>query len=151
MAEANAVAAKKIQQAEQDRESFKTLYHQESKSRKALHNRLVELQGNIRVFCRVRPVVSQEAEAGADQSVVEFPGDEMLRLAVPTGGGVSSSSSASSRKLSGGGAVAERRTVSNFEFDKTFGQDSTQSEVFEAVSPLVVSVLDGYNVCIFGA
>jgi kinesin family protein C2/C3 len=30
-----------------------------------------------------------------------------------------------------------------------FPQNSSQEEVFEAVQPLCVSVLDGYNVCIF--
>jgi len=144
--EANAVASKKIEQAEQDRESFKTLYHQESQSRKALHNRLVELQGNIRVFCRVRPVVQQETEAGADDTVVEFPGDEALRLAVPT---APSAVKSSSRKLGAEDGGKTRRTVSSFEFDRTFGPDSTQAQVFEAVQPLVISVLDGYNVCIF--
>jgi kinesin family protein C2/C3 len=39
--------------------------------------------------------------------------------------------------------------VSSFEFDKTFAPESTQAQVFEAVQPLVISVLDGYNVCIF--
>ena len=146
VAEANAVAAMKIEQAEQDCESFKTLYHQESQSRKSLHNRLVELQGNIRVFCRVRPVVQQETEAGADQSVVEFPGEEKLRMAVPTAG---SASATSSRRVGSAADGGGRRTVSSFEFDKTFAPESTQAQVFEAVQPLVISVLDGYNVCIF--
>lgn len=36
-----------------------------------------------------------------------------------------------------------------FEFDKVFGPASTQTEVFEDTKPLVRSVIDGYNVCIF--
>jgi kinesin family protein C2/C3 len=36
-----------------------------------------------------------------------------------------------------------------FEFDHTFGPNSTQEEVFDEVEALVTSVLDGYNVCIF--
>jgi kinesin family protein C2/C3 len=36
-----------------------------------------------------------------------------------------------------------------YEYDRVFPQTSTQEEVFEAVQPLCVSVLDGYNVCIF--
>lgn len=37
---------------------------------------------------------------------------------------------------------------SEFEYNKVFAKDSKQSEVYEEVSPLVTSCLDGYNVCI---
>lgn len=43
----------------------------------------------------------------------------------------------------------DSQTKTKYEFDRVFGQNSTQEEVFEAVQPLCVSVLDGYNVCIF--
>lgn len=36
-----------------------------------------------------------------------------------------------------------------WEFDEVFGLDSTQQDVYNDVSDLVVSVLDGYNVCVF--
>ncbi len=36
-----------------------------------------------------------------------------------------------------------------YEYDQVFAQSSRQEEVFEAVKPLCVSVLDGFNVCIF--
>lgn len=36
-----------------------------------------------------------------------------------------------------------------FEFDRVFGPDSTQEQVFADVAQLVTSALDGYNVCIF--
>ena len=135
VAEANAVAAKKIECALADVETFKALYHQESTSRKRIHNRMVELQGNIRVFCRVRPVVEQEKSAGNNMadSVVQFPGDERIRVCTPT--------------YYQGSSAAVR--VSAFEFDKTFEPSSSQEQVFEAVQPLIISVLDGYNVCIF--
>ena len=36
-----------------------------------------------------------------------------------------------------------------FDFDRVFGPEVRQEGIFEDVSQLVTSALDGYNVCIF--
>ena len=43
----------------------------------------------------------------------------------------------------------ERGKKKTWEFDATFQMDSTQEEVYSQVSPLVTSMMDGFNVCIF--
>jgi Microtubule binding len=35
------------------------------------------------------------------------------------------------------------------QFDRVFGTGVDQAEVYEEVSPLITSCLDGYSVCIF--
>ncbi|KAF8835948.1 kinesin-domain-containing protein [Paxillus ammoniavirescens] len=126
--------------------------------RRKLHNMVQELKGNIRVFCRVRPVLPHELGspstglARSDSSSgrspnsdnqdkglvadVMFPDKRDHREIVLT----SSSSSAMGQ---------ERKEVHNFSFDRVFEPESTQSDVFEEISLLAQSCVDGYNVCIF--
>jgi kinesin family protein C2/C3 len=103
-------------------------YSEERARRRAIHNKLLELQGNIRVLCRARPVLEIErrhASPGEEVDVTEFPSDADVVV------------------------QRDAHTKTKFEFDKVFTPASSQSQVFEHVQPLCVSVLDGYNVCIF--
>ncbi|CAB3980922.1 kinesin KIFC3, partial [Paramuricea clavata] len=45
--------------------------------------------------------------------------------------------------------VTNKGTVKHFEMEKVFQPTSTQDEVYSEVQELVVSCLDGYNICIF--
>ncbi|XP_040895119.1 kinesin-like protein KIN-14S [Toxotes jaculatrix] len=69
-------AVMKLAQVEQEAagevEELRSLYRREAVERKSLYNKLLELQGNIRVFCRYRKSVASSSclEKGDDQEVV---------------------------------------------------------------------------------
>ncbi|KAL4439937.1 hypothetical protein ABPG75_002938 [Micractinium tetrahymenae] len=105
--------------------------------RKRLHNTIQELKGNIRVFARVRPPAAGEAaEAAPGAPVLSFPAAGEL-----AGRGLELQQPAAGK---GGDAQAH-----SFAFDKVFAPQASQGEVFEEISQLVQSALDGYKVCIF--
>ena len=51
--------------------SLVSKYRREMLLRKKLHNKLVELRGNIRVLCRVRPPIQEDGDGAAGAIVVE--------------------------------------------------------------------------------
>mmetsp|Transcript_4750 Transcript_4750/g.10885 ORF Transcript_4750/g.10885 Transcript_4750/m.10885 type:complete len:798 (+) Transcript_4750:195-2588(+) len=122
---------KAIGKVQKDNAGWAEKYKKEVLERKRLHNLVLELKGNIRVFCRVRPKLPHEDGEGCDTAVL-FPEDkpELEDNFVSC-----FDEAKGSEKI--------------FEFDHTFGPSSTQEQVFEEVEALVTSVLDGYNVCIF--
>ncbi|TQD79779.1 hypothetical protein C1H46_034642 [Malus baccata] len=60
-----------IQLLSMEHELLKKKYLDESSERKRLYNEVIELKGNIRVFCRCRPLNQTEISSGSG-SVVEF-------------------------------------------------------------------------------
>ncbi|KAG1664095.1 hypothetical protein FOA52_013279 [Chlamydomonas sp. UWO 241] len=112
--------------------------HRNELIRRKLHNTVLELKGNIRVFCRVRPVSAAEvASADHDASLaLDFPESNDL-LSAPIGLQVPSRD---------GNAMLNRHA---FSFDRVFTPTAGQEAVFEEISELVQSALDGQKVCIF--
>lgn len=43
----------------------------------------------------------------------------------------------------------KKQVKHDFSFDQVFAPLTDQNDIFECVSPLVQSALDGYNICIF--
>ncbi|GJN06208.1 hypothetical protein PR202_ga23913 [Eleusine coracana subsp. coracana] len=82
------------------------------------------IQGNIRVFCRVRPFHYEDSYQS--RTLFRFTLDE------------------SNVSLK----VAETK-IKQYKFDKVFNQCATQGDVFAEVEPVIKSALDGYNICIF--
>eukprot|EP00750_Incisomonas_marina_P010524 INCI16282.4.p1 GENE.INCI16282.4~~INCI16282.4.p1 ORF type:complete len:1564 (+),score=486.44 INCI16282.4:139-4830(+) len=102
-------------------------YNEELVRRKKVHNKLMEVQGNIQVLCRIRPVLQHEKEQNSEmsRSCFEFPIENDVIL------------------------EGEDGTTRRFEFDRVFPGNATQEQIFEGVEGLTTSVTDGYSVCIF--
>ncbi|KAF5746715.1 kinesin-4-like [Tripterygium wilfordii] len=101
-------------------------YQKVLEENRKLYNQVQDLKGNIRVYCRVRPFLTGKANS---LSTVEHIEEGNITITT------SSKYGKDGRK--------------SFTFNKVFGPCVTQEEVFSDTQPLVRSVLDGYNVCIF--
>lgn len=114
------------EELEAERNSLHERWAQEFKARRRLFNKVQELRGNIRVFCRVRPLKAHALSDGLEvKSVAEFPD-------APVG-------------------ENSRITIRSkcFEFDHVFQPSASQIKIYEETSGVMASVLDGYNVCVF--
>ncbi|KAK9765143.1 kinesin-like nuclear fusion protein [Basidiobolus ranarum] len=113
--------------------SLESELREEETQRRKLHNTIQELKGNIRVFCKVRPLLG--AELSDNMSHISFSDDgksiELYQVQTSADG--------------------SKTTSKNFpfQFDKVFQPSVTQTEVFEEIAQLVQSALDGYPVSIF--
>lgn len=123
---------------EEERRTIKQKLLKAETARRKLHNQLQELKGNIRVFCRVRPLLPEEA----GPVELNFPDmdeeGQQLQLSVPSIGGIPTLDQQETQNR-----------IHSFTFDKVFNPSTVNEDVFEEVSQLVQSALDGFNVCIF--
>ncbi|KAL6894004.1 hypothetical protein ACP4OV_008102 [Aristida adscensionis] len=110
----------------QEYNGLKKKYTDECSVRRRLYNELIELRGNIRVFCRCRPLSADEVTCGCS-SVIETEPCQDTELQFISSG-------------------KEKRM---FKFDRVFGPGDNQETVFSETAPVVRSAMDGYNVCIF--
>lgn len=101
-------------------------YKREMNLRKKCHNELVRLKGNIRVFCRVRPVSQEEQDSADSKTMLSFDSEDDAVL-----------------------YLCNKGKTMTFDLDKVFAPRATQEEVFHEVQSLVTSCIDGFNVCIF--
>ncbi|KAL2942394.1 Kinesin-like protein KIN-14U [Bienertia sinuspersici] len=93
----------------------------EEKTESDLNQLMSNLEGSIRVFCRIRPLILSNIRKNEDPLVVDL--DKVV--------------------------VKSTGIKKEFNFDKVFCQTSTQEDVFVEVEPILRSALDGHNVCIF--
>lgn len=104
--------------------NLNTKYREIQEENRKLYNLVQDLRGNIRVFCRVRPmgITGDDTECCVDV-------DDNSEVAIQNNKG------------------NDKRKI--FNFDKVFCMSSQQDAVYAETQPLIRSVLDGYNVCIF--
>ncbi|XP_022889073.1 kinesin-like protein KIN-14I [Olea europaea var. sylvestris] len=100
-------------------------YQKVLEENRKLYNQVQDLKGNIRVYCRVRPFLPGQLNYF---STVDHIEEGNITISTPAKNG---------------------KGYKSFTFNKVFGPSSTQEEVFSDTQPLIRSVLDGYNVCIF--
>ncbi|KAE8733395.1 Kinesin-4 [Hibiscus syriacus] len=101
-------------------------YQRVLEENRKLYNQVQDLKGNIRVYCRIRPMMP-----GQSNTLCSIDHIDERTVTILT--------------HSKNGKEARK----SYTFNKIFGPTVTQAEVFSDTQPLIRSVLDGYNVCIF--
>lgn len=110
----------------------------EEEKRHKLFEQVQDLKGNIRVMCRVRPAGATPELLDLDYFESEYDEDKYGALVVPT---------ERENALEGGKIVVTK--TQPFNFERIFDPNCTNQDVFEEISQLVQSVMDGKKVCIF--
>lgn len=124
----------RLQEAIKSAEHAREKLIKEERERRVLFNKYQELKGNIRVMCRVRPVLDNSEGNSAE---LDYPDEKTSSQIAVKGPEVKS---------------AMGKVTTNmypFEFDRVFAPQVHNEEIFDEISQLVQSALDGYNVCIF--
>ncbi|KAF2616886.1 hypothetical protein F2Q68_00040535 [Brassica cretica] len=103
-----------------------TGYQRVLEENRKLYNQVQDLKGSIRVYCRVRPFLPGQTSV---LTTVDHIEESTISIATPSKYG--------------------KEGRKSFTFNKVFGPSASQEAVFGDTQPLIRSVLDGYNVCIF--
>ncbi|CAH8357907.1 unnamed protein product [Eruca vesicaria subsp. sativa] len=103
-----------------------TGYQRVLEENRKLYNQVQDLKGSIRVYCRVRPFLPGQTSVLTTVDRIE---ESTISIATPSKYG--------------------KEGHKSFTFNKVFGPSASQEAVFADTQPLIRSVLDGYNVCIF--
>ena len=92
--------------------------------RRKIHNRYMYLRGNLRVMCRVRPFLPSEKINKKSQIETMVINNDSISI------------------------FQENKQEKNFEYDYIFDTKSTQKDVYEEVTLLIQSMVQGNNICI---
>ena len=132
--EAYAAMERNMTEAIEKAQECEEKLRKEEMLRRRLHNQVQELKGNIRVFCRVRPQHQEDIEETAKISFPDVEDSKDIEVKGP-------------EETSSLGKITTKSHP--FSFDKVFNPVSDNAEIFDEISQLIQSALDGFNVCIF--
>ena len=93
--------------------------------RRKIHNRYMYLRGNMRIMCRLRPFLPNEIKNKKSQMETILINNNDMVL------------------INEGNKIPKL-----FEFDYVFDEHSTQEDIYEEVSLLIQSMIQGNNICI---
>ncbi|XP_021841855.2 kinesin-like protein KIN-14F isoform X2 [Spinacia oleracea] len=118
---------KKLENHVKSLEVASSSYYKILEENRQLYNQVQDLKGSIRVYCRVRPFLHGQSDR---ESTVDHIGENgNIMIVHPHKQGKDA------RKI--------------FSFNKVFGTNATQQQIYADTQSLIRSVLDGFNVCIF--
>ncbi|KAI1411859.1 kinesin-domain-containing protein [Hypoxylon sp. FL1857] len=130
-------AQKKV---EEETKALRDRLIKEEERRHKLFEQVQELKGNIRVMCRIKPPSDPASDAliKFNPKMSELDEDKIDGLSIPT-----------EREdfREPGKMIAGK--PKEFNFERVFDDQCTNKDVFDEISQLVQSVMDGKKVCIF--
>ncbi|XP_010480095.1 PREDICTED: kinesin-like protein KIN-14F [Camelina sativa] len=118
--EDDSVSSAQLQSIRDQLSALTVHVNDQNKLRRQILNEFLDLKGNIRVFCRVRPLGASDKRK---PPVASDTRNVIIKL-----------------------TETKRKT---YNFDRVFQPDSSQDDVFLEIEPVIKSVIDGYNACIF--
>ena len=126
-------------QCQNETEIFKQQFEEVEQERLRLREELLDLKGNIRVLCRVRPALSNEN--GGKTRLFEFP--------KATHDGTTKIEMLDHSRTKNVAGESVKPKAWPFTFNRIFTPQNGQEDVFSEVCPVVESCLNGYRACIF--
>lgn len=120
--------------------------------RRSLHNKVMQLSGNIRVFVRVRPQITNEISSA--ESPFTFPtifdkSQSSSVASVNIGDDLTKRFIVATEPPKDRGGLSQRQKTLKYGFDNVFDPSHDQESIWNATEPLIQSAVDGYNVCVF--
>ncbi|RYP39497.1 hypothetical protein DL767_002231 [Monosporascus sp. MG133] len=139
--ESNANWRDQFQESQSARDGIEALLREtierEQERRRRLFDEVQDMKGSIRVMARIRPAPS------------DTPEDELMDFGQPERGDFSEHWGKLNLMATRKGLTGDVANVRTFDFERIFSQDDTNDVVFDEVSDLAQSAVEGKKVCIF--